>query len=68
MIPKLKLYHYCLVYILLFSSCTVYNIVVNKNIVIQGDKNQPVMTGSEVDDVKASPENKPDIDATIPVP
>jgi hypothetical protein len=64
---KLKSYHLCLVYIFLFASCTVYNVVVIKNIHIDGDDNKPVMTGSELDEIKASPENKPDIAIDNPI-
>ena len=65
MIPKLKLYHYCLLYILLFASCTVYHIHVEKKIVINGQDNATEMQGSDLDDVEGSPDNKPDV--TLPV-
>lgn len=66
---RLKLYHFCLLYVLLCSGCTIYNITVHKHIVIQGDNNKPSIQGAELEgnDIDASPENKPDIDAEIPL-
>lgn len=65
---KPKLYHYCLLFVLICSGCTVYNINVEKNIIINGEENNPVMNGSDLDDIEGSPENKPDTDLTIPAP
>lgn len=62
---KLKMYHYCLFYVLLCSGCTIYNLHVEKTIVINGKDNATEMQGSDLDDVEGSPDNKPDI--TLPV-
>ena len=66
---KLKLYHLCLIYIMLFSGCVVYNISVKKCIHIEGNKNAPVIQGAELEgnDISPDTEVSPKTDATIPL-
>ena len=62
---RLKLYHYCLFYVLLCSGCTIYEIHVEKKIIINGQDNATEMHGSDLDEIEGNPENKPDV--TLPV-
>jgi hypothetical protein len=50
------------------SSCTVYFVNVDKSICIHGNQNTPQMTGSELKEIDASPENDIKTDAVLAKP
>jgi hypothetical protein len=66
---KIKLYHFVLMGILLFSGCVVYNIQVHKCITIDGNKNAPMIQGAELEgnDIKPQTEVKPNTDIKTPL-
>ena len=57
-----------LILLLCCSSCTIYMVNVDKRIFIHGDNNTPQMSGSELKEIGASPENDIKTDATLTKP
>lgn len=53
---------------MILSSCTIYLVDVDKHIYIQGNNNDTIQSGSDLDGIDASPENDIKADATLTKP